>query len=760
MKIKILIIAIFLFLIVSVSSAQAGIDLVDYVDPFIGTGFHGHTHPGVQVPFGMVQVGSDTGTEGWDWCSGYHYSDSSIIGFSHTHLSGTGVGDLGDFLFIPCTGKLKLDRGTKEDPDKGYRSRFSHNTESASPGYYRVILDDYNVKVELTASKRVAFHKYTFQDSGKFYILIDLVHSIYGGPEKTKYAYLRVENDSLITGYRITRGWAKNRNLYFAARFSKPYSSYSLYDHNEDIGEEPEISSEHIKAVLKYKQKKDEVLLVKVALSPVSTANAIENLNSELPHWDFDKAKEHARQLWANQLSKIEAEADDNVLTTFYTAMYHSMLIPTIHMDVNSEYRGLDKNTHKADGFTNYTVFSLWDTFRALHPLFTITEPERTRDMVKSMLAHYNQSAHQMLPIWSLQHNETWCMIGYHSVPVIVDAYSKGLLNDISAEKLVDAVVTTAQNEDYNGLGYYMKMGYVPIDKVKESASKTLAYCYDDWCIAKLAKDLGKEELYQEFLERSQNFRNIYDPETGFMRAKLIDGSWREPFDPVATRREEKWDRDYTEGNAWQWLWFVPHDVKGLIDLVGGTDKFIEKLDGLFSQELIEQKEKVSDVTGLIGNYAHGNEPSHHIPYLYAMAGHPWKTQELVKNIMNNFYTDKTDGLIGNEDCGQMSAWYILSSLGFYPVNPCGGIYIIGSPHLSSATINLPHGNKFEMVAKNLSKKNIYIQSAKLNGETLDRIWITHDEIIQGGKLEFTMGDKPNKDWGAHNQDIPNSNGR
>ncbi len=756
------------FLVINLNCKRSNIseaeDYTKYVNVFIGTGTHGHTYPGAVVPFGMVQLSPDTDTEDWDWCGGYHYSDSSIIGFSHTHISGTGLGDLGDILVMATTGVTKTEPGDKKNPDTGYRSRFSHKDETATPGYYSVILKDYNIKAELTATKRVGFHRYTFPKADSSHILIDLHHIIYSHRNNILWAQLRVENDSLITGYRIVNGWAKTRYIYFAAQFSKPFSSYtvvnkldkSLIRRERNLKDTlnirknwPEAFGNDVKIFVNYQTSQNEAILVKVAISAVSTEGAINNLK-EISGWDFDKVKNDAKQEWNKELSKIQVEADEKTKEIFYTSMYHSMLAPVLYMDADNRYRGLDQNIHTAKDFENYHIFSLWDTYRAEHPLFTILHPERVSDMIKTMLAHYEQSPHKILPLWAFGNNETWTMIGYHSVPVIADAYLKGIRN-FDVKKAFEAMKSSATYKPYKGLGYYMQYGYVPMDKEFEGASKTLEYAFDDWCIAQMAKSLGKEDDYKEFYKRSTYYKNIFDPVTGFMRAKNTDGTFKVPFDPAYSQ----YGGDYTEGNAWQYTWYVPQNVQDLINLMGGNEKFITKLDSLFIVQETENEDKPWDISGLIGQYAHGNEPSHHAAYLYNYAGAPWKTQEKIYQIMTTLYDNTPDGICGNDDCGQMSAWYIFSAMGFYPVNPCNSVYVIGTPMLNEAVINLTNGNKFKITAKGLSKENRYIQSAEFNGTAYDKSWISHKDIMSGGELVFIMGNKPNKKWASSKESVP-----
>jgi predicted alpha-1,2-mannosidase len=731
-------------------AAKPAAVLIDQVDPFIGTDAHGHTFPGATVPHGMVQVSPDTRTLGWDACSGYHYSDSSIIGFSQTHFSGTGVSDLGDFLIMPGVGVPHIKPGSADDPDSGYRSRFSHDNESASPGYYKVLLDDSGITAELTATERVGLHRFTYPEGQAPHLVLDLEHKVHGKDYHFKGASIHVTDKHIVTGKRQTSGWASDRTLFFAMRFSRAVQSYQLYDDETPASSPSEINSKKPRAVFEFDPSDSSPLLVKVSISGVSAENALMNLDTELPHWDFEQVHAAAREKWEAQLQKITVDADARSQRIFYTALYHSLIHPSIYQDVNGEYRGMDGAVHQASGFTNYNIFSTWDTFRALHPLATLIEPERTGDYVQSMLAHYQQNPKQMLPIWSFHANETGCMIGYHSVPILADAFLKGL-SPVSGESLLEAMVTTATRSEHEGLGDYMKLGYVPGQekyKPSEGASKTLAYAYDDWCIAQVARAVGNDEIHQQFLKRSQNYRNVFDTETGYVRAKQKDGNWREPFDPLDTYRRRK-DRDYTEGNAWNWSFYALHDIPGLVDLHGGREPFIAKLDQLFNgvvEGKRSKKQQLSDNTGLIGEYAQGNEPSHHVAYLYSYVGQSWRTEEKVHQILTTLYSDQPDGLPGNEDCGQMSAWYLFSAMGFYPVNPADGLYRLGTPIVSKASIQVPGGKTFTMTALNLSDTNRYVQSVQLNGKRLERSYITHDEILQGSHLEFVLGATPVKD--------------
>ncbi len=751
-------------------------NLVDFVNPFIGTDDMGHTFPGAAVPFGMVQLSPETDTvmysngggynkDVYRYCAGYQYSDSTIVGFSHTHFNGTGHSDLGDFLIIPTTGKLQLNPGTRDNPDGGYRSRFSHEHESASPGYYSVKLDDYNINAELTASTHTGFHKYTFPKSDDAHIILDLTSGIYNYEGKNVWSFIRVENDTLVTGYRQTNGWARTRYLYFAMVLSKPISSYGLTDNEKLVYKGfwrkfdqddnfPERAGHKIKAHFDFNTEEGEVIKIKLAISAVSTANAVENLQVEIPGWDFEKVKATAGENWNRELSKLLIEADKATKVNFYTSMYHSFLSPVIYSDVNDEYRGLDQNIHKAEGFTDYTIFSLWDTYRALHPLFTIIQQQRTNDIINSMLTHYEQSVHKMLPVWSHYSNENWCMIGYHAVSVIADAYLKGIRKYNAAEAF-NAVISTSNYEPYDGIGYYKKYSYVPEDLNTNSASKTLEYAYDDWTIYKFAEALGKSKEADEYFKRADSFRNIFDEQTGFMRAKNSDGKFKTPFDALSTSGQ-----GYIEGNAWNYSLYIPQDIKGFIKLIGGNQKLVSWLDSLFTMEVSDESIAESEditKTGMIGNYVHGNEPSHHVPYMYVYAGESWKTQERVHQIMNTMYKPEPHGLCGNDDCGQMSAWYIFSALGFYPVTPGSNEYVIGSPSVEEALINLENGKTFRIISENLSDKNIYINRVVLNGKEMNRAYISHNEIMNGGELKFIMSDKPNKNRAKNNDSLPYS---
>ncbi|WP_337968974.1 GH92 family glycosyl hydrolase [uncultured Flavobacterium sp.] len=740
-------------------------NLIQYVDPMIGTAKMGHTYPGATVPFGSVQLSPETDTiayslngkyngEVYKYCAGYQYEDKTIVGFSHTHFSGTGHSDLGDFLIMPTTGKLQLNPGVASKPLSGYRSAFSHSTEKAEPAYYSVFLEDHKIKAELTATTRVGMHQYTFPKSDEAHIILDLTSGIYNYDKKNVWTFVRVENDTLITGYRQTNGWARTRTVYFAMSFSKPIKSYgqavqekSVYkgfwgrfDQTKNF---PEMAGQNLKLFFDFNTAEGEKIKIKMALSPVSSAGALENMKKEVPGWDFEKVKKQSQEVWNNELNKIQIETiQKEDLVNFYTSMYHAFLGPTEYMDLDGNYKGLDMNVHKAENFKNYTSYSLWDTYRALHPLFNIVQPARNSDMISSMLAHSDQSVHKMLPIWSHYANENWCMIGYHSVSVVADAIVKGNGN-FDKEKALQACINTAKVPYYDGLEYYMKMGYVPEDKNGSSVSKTLEYAYDDWAIAQAAKKLGKTEVYNEFIERSKNYKNVYDAKTGFMRPKLNDGTFKKEFDPLDTHGQ-----GFIEGNSWNYSLYVPQDPAEMIKMMGGNDKFNVRLDSLFSMHLPDKYfENTEDITreGIIGNYVHGNEPSHHVVYLYDWTNSPWKAQDKIRMILKKMYRNGADGLGGNDDFGQMSAWYIFSSLGFYPVAPGSDEYALGSPLVKKAVFNLENGKNFEVETVNQSDKNVFVSKVLLNGKQLDKPFLKHSDVVNGGKITFYMSNKPNK---------------
>ncbi|HTI09320.1 MAG TPA: GH92 family glycosyl hydrolase [Puia sp.] len=735
---------------------------VQYVRPIIGTQRMGHTYPGATVPFGMVQLSPDTDTipyeqngkynpDVYKYCAGYQYDDKTIVGFSHTHFSGTGHSDLGDFLVMPSTGELKMNPGTADKPRSGFRSAFSHATEVAEAGYYKVKLEDYNITAELTATTRVGFHQYTFPATDQAHIILDLVSGIYNYEDKNIWTFVRVENDTLVTGYRQTSGWGRTRTLYFALSFSKPFYQYGnkntskrevyrgFWGKFDQARNFPEIAGKQIRMHFDFRTQEGEKIKLKMALSAVSTEGALLNLRTEAPGWDFEKVKQDGQALWNEELGKVVVEAGKEEMENFYTSLYHAFINPTVYMDVDGSYRGLDQGIHKADGFTNYTTFSLWDTHRALHPLFNVLQPRRNADMIQSMLAHYEQSPEHMLPIWSNSAQENWCMSGYHSVSVLADAIVKGN-TPFDAGKALDACIATSSRRSFEGVGAYLDKGYIPSESDGVSVSTTLEYAYDDWSIAQAAKKLGRMDVYDTYMKRSQNYRNVFDPSIGYMRPRLSDGSFRQKFDVLSTN-----DQGFIEGNAWNYSLYVPHDPEGLIALMGGKKRFVQHLDSLFTMELPDKFfAETEDITrdGIIGNYVHGNEPSHHVAYLYNWTDQPWKTQERVRMILQKQYRPAPDGLGGNDDCGQMSAWLIFSTLGFYPVAPGSDEYSLGSPAIKNAVLHLENGKDFVIETQDQSDKNVYVRKVLLNGQPLTRRTITHSEIMNGGKLVFYMSGK------------------
>lgn len=731
------------------------------VDPFIGTGGEGHTFPGAVVPFGMVQLSPDTQIkprkEAYGWAAGYRYDDSTMVGFSHTHFSGTGHSDLGDVLVMPIAGEVKLERGDAGKPGSGYLSRFSHDDEVAEPGYYAVTLKDYGIRAELTASPRVGVHRYKFPKGKPAHVLVDLRTSMYDYPGKVQWSRLRLRDDGTVTGARETRGWAPGRQLYFAMRFSRPVDGHQFHDTEQDVAykgfpppgekdprQRAQIEGRQLVGAFDFADATGKDLVVKVAISPVSEDSAIANLDAEVPGWDFDGVRRDAKAQWTQALGAVDIDAPEPMRRSFYTALYHTLMGPSLFMDSDGRYRGPDNAVHQANGFTHYSTFSLWDTYRALHPLLTLVQPEkRNSDFVNSLLASQQHSPYGVLPVWSFHGLETWCMIGYHAVPVIADAYMKGI-GGFDADKALQAMVASASYGPYDGIAQYMQLGYVPIDEEGEAASKTLEYAFDDWTIARMAEKMGRKDVAEQFGKRAANWRHAFDENTGFMRARKRDGSFREPFDATASG----YGTDYTEGNAWQYSWYVPQDVAGLAAAHGGEDKLIARLDQVFDAKVDPKVfEHMEDITGLIGWYAHGNEPSHHVAYLYAYAGQPWRTQERLGQIMATQYAPRPDGLAGNDDLGQMSAWYVFTALGFYPVAPGSNEYIIGRPFLPRASLNLPNGKRFTVIAEGLDDAHPYIGSATLNGKPLDRAYVRHEDIMAGGELHFRMQAQPDKTW-------------
>ena len=711
-------ILIFLLFLFSSYTLLAQKNFVQYADPMIGTGGHGHTYPGVVMPHGMVQLSPDTRLEGWDGCSGYHYSDNYIYGFSHTHLSGTGCSDYGDILLMPMLGEPSRD-------NKVYGSAFSHTNEKASPGYYSVKLDDDNILAELTATTRVGFHRYSFPSSGKNNIILDLKHR-----DEVLNSSIYILNNHTIGGMRRSKAWANDQFVFFVIEFSSPFTSYGVWSDGLMTGNQKENFGLNLQAYFRFTEKQVEA---KVALSGSSIEGAKLNLAKELPGWDFNMVKNNASRTWNIELGKIEVNSiDKSKLRTFYSALYHTMVVPNVNMDVDGKYLGRDKNIHLEDEFTNYSVFSLWDTYRGAHPLYTIIDRKRTLDYINSFLAQYREGGR--LPVWELSNCETDCMIGYHSVPVIVDAYMKGIQH--FDKKMALEAMKKSATWKHLGLPAIMDHGYLEMDDENESVSKTLEYAYDDWCIAQFAKKLGEPLDYKNYIKRAQSYKNLLDLQTGFMRPRK-NGNWLSPFDP----REV--NNNFTEANSWQYSFYTPQDMNGYLEMTGGRKKLEDKLDKLFAENSQTTGRDQSDITGLIGQYAHGNEPSHHIAYLYNYAGAAYKTQEKVHQIMNEMYHDAPDGLAGNEDCGQMSAWYVLSAMGFYQVTPGTTDYIIGTPMFPSTTIHLENGKSFIIQANNISNKNFYIQSALLNGVNYTHSWLSYNDIMKGGLLVFNMGPKP-----------------
>ncbi|MDC8002113.1 GH92 family glycosyl hydrolase [Aequorivita todarodis] len=737
--------------------------LINFVNPFIGTGGHGHTYPGATMPFGMMQLSPDTRLDGWDGCSGYHYSDEYIYGFSHTHLSGTGVSDYGDVLLMP-TNAVNFNNGA--DGKRGYRAHFLHENETASPGYYKVFLDETNIEVELTVSERSGIHRYTFPKNSKQIVILDLEHR-----DKVLSSEIKILSKTEISGHRHSEAWAKDQRLFYNIQFSRPFKNSKQFpplggqggvsplggqggvSPLEGQGGNPQAT----KIAFEFDPSEGNELEIKIAISAVDEAGAKKNLEAEIGNKTFQQVKEEAETAWENQLRKIEIESPpapqrenkfESQKNIFYTALYHTMIAPNLYQDVDGRYRGMDLEIHQSHDFENYTVFSLWDTYRAAHPLYTIIEKERTNDFINSLLAKYDEGG--ILPIWPLAANYTGCMIGYHAVPVIADAYLKGI-RGYDAEKAFTAMKHSA-TQDKLGLKSYKEFGFISVEEESESVSKTLEYAYDDWTIAEMAKAMGKTEDYEIFSERAQYYKNVFDPETKFMRGRFRN-TWFAPFDPYEV------NFNYTEANSWQYSFYVPQDISGLINLMGGKAEFENQLDKLFTAKQETSGRHQVDITGLIGQYAHGNEPSHHMAYLYNFVNKPAKTQEKVHQILTELYQNAPDGISGNEDCGQMSAWYVFSALGFYPVTPASNQYIIGTPLFESATINLESreksgGKTFKIEAENLSEANKYIASAKLNGKSLHRSFITHSEIMAGGKLVFKMTDKPSK-WATKDDEIP-----
>ena len=714
--------------------------LLRYVDPMIGSDFHGHVFVGTSTPFGMVQLGPNNIHKGWDWCSGYHYSDSIVIGFSHTHLSGTGGTDLGDILMMPYTGKIRSERGEQEDISNGYASFYSHDREIARPEYYSLWLGSYNVKAELTSSDRVGFHRYTFPEGEQAHVMIDLKQ---GNGDRAIDAYIKQVDEYTIEGYRYSKGWSTHK-VFFTMKCNQPLKDFTVFNDNERTDEKA-LQSPAVKGVMSFGDKAGEVMF-KLGLSSVSCANAAEHIRLEINDWDFAKVVKENGRKWNDELSKVEIETDNEAYKRiFYTAFYHTMIAPSLYCDYNGEFRvGNTDSVWVAKDWTNYTTLSLWDTYRTLHPLMTIIQQEKVDDMINTMLSIFDQQG--KLPIWHLHGWETNLMPGCSAIPVVTDAYLKGF-KGFEGERAYHAVKTSATNPKQRQMPYILERGYIPGDKVPEGTSLAMEYAVDDWGIAEMAKKMGEADDYEYFSKRARYYKTYFDSSINFIRPKMDDGSWRTPYDPSFAISGLR--GDFCEGNGWQYTFFVPQDPHGLIELFGSDDAFVRKLDDFFVTETYMGPDASKDITGLIGQYAHGNEPSHHVAYMYAYAGQQWKTAEKVRFIMDQFYTDKPDGIIGNEDCGQMSAWYMMSSFGFYPVNPAQGIYVFGSPHFDKTTIKLPDDKQFIIEAVNNSMENIYIQNVEFNGKEYHKSYISHEDLVKGGKLKFVMGNKPNKNFGA-----------
>ena len=720
-----------LLLIAFATGANAQKDYTQYVDPFVGTGGHGHTFPGPTFPFGMVQLGPDTRLSTWDGCSGYHYSDSVIYGFSHTHLSGTGCSDYGDILLMPTTGTPKF-------TSKEYSSTFKKSNEKASVGYYSVVLDN-KIKVELATTIRSGLQKYTFPKSSSSNVILDLNHR-----DSLVEGEITVTGDNEISGLRHSHGWAENQYVYYVIQFSRPFKKFGIVKGKSVQDGARSVAGKVLKAYVSFETQEGDVIYVKVGISAVSVDGARRNLEAEQKGWQFDELVSATKAAWNKELGKIDLESTDRSVTrTFYSAFYHAMIAPNIYQDVDGQYRGRDLKVHTTKDFNYYTVFSLWDTYRAEHPLLTLIDKKRSSDFVNTFITEYEQGGR--LPVWELSACETNCMIGYHSVPVITEAYMKGVTS-FDANKAFDAMKHSAM-EDRNGLKDYKEYGYIRYKSDHENVSKTLEYAYDDWCIAMFAKKLGKTDDYNVFIKRAQNYKNLLDVQTGFMRPK--QESFKPNFDPYEV------DHNYTEGNAWQYSFYVPQDLSGQMALMGGRGKLATLLDSVFNTSSVLRGHAQDDISGMIGQYAHGNEPSHQIAYEYDYVGEPWKTQSMIRRIDNELYRDQPDGLSGNEDCGQMSAWYVISALGFYAVCPGGDQYAIGSPLGDKVTVTLENGKTFTVKANNNTKGNVYIQSAKLNGVNYTKSYLTYNDIASGGVIEYEMGATPNKAWGSSETDVP-----
>ena len=738
--------------------APEGEDLTQYVNIRVGTGGHGHTFPGAVLPFGAVQLSPDTYTRGWDWCSGYHDTDTSLMGFSHTHLSGTGCAGLLDILLIPNVGEVKWEPGSRENPGEGYRAPFQHDDEKMEPGFYSVPLKDRSVLVELTTTERVGLHRYTFAKPGDAHVLIDFAHASddYSGIP-TYDAVLEIADHSTVVGGRAVHDWADGRHIYFAAQFSKPFRKVQIKQDGELLGADAKASNGmQLKTALHFDVSAGEVIQVRVGISGVSAANALANIHAEAPTWNFDGARASAKAMWQRELSRIRIEtSDETIRAIFYSSLYHMMIAPSLFDDANGDYYGMDGQVHRLPpGQHNYSAFSLWDTFRALHPSYTLFQQERVPLFVNSLIEMSEQSP-QGMPVWPLHAKETGTMTGYHSATIIGEACAKGFTG-IDYARAYKPMRKRNMDDDWLGLGYYRKLGYIPADKESESVSKLIEYGTNDWAVSKVAERLGHIEDARIQRERSQNYKNVFDPKTQFVRAKLADGKFTEPFNPIDLGHTELY-RDYTESNAWQATFGIQHDVKGYMELWGGREPFLTKLDAIFTVPSTLPANAPPDIAGLVGQYAHGNEPSHHIAFLYIYAGQPWKSQERVTSLLKTMYSNAPDGLQGNEDCGQMSAWYVMSAMGVYAVDPAGATYVLNTPLVDKATLQVKGGKKLVIESRRASKDAIYIQSVSINGVKSNRLWVHHAEIAGGGSIVFELGTTPNKELATSVESAPPS---
>jgi predicted alpha-1,2-mannosidase len=731
-------------------------DLLGLVNIFWGTGGHGHTYPGATVPFGMVQLSPDTYNDDWDWCSGYHNSDDTIMGFSHTHLSGTGCGDLLDFLVVPRTGEVRLQPGDRKQPGTGYRSSFSHDDEKAHPGYYSVLLKDTGIRAELTASEHAGFHRYTFPESETSHIVLDLTHAYGKLPDSIAWCSMEQAGKQSLRAGHATNAWGHGREMFIALEFSRPFDRVEFFQDDKPVASQGPLKGQNLKAVVHYKTHAGEQILIKAGLSGVSTEGAARNLAAEVSGWEFERVQHAAEDRWRAELKKIRVEtANDTDKRVFYSAFYHTMLGPALFDDVDGKYKGMDGAVHQLKaGQRNYTTFSLWDTFRANHPLFTLVQPERIPDMMNSLIRMAEQSPAGM-PVWPLQGKETGTMTGYHSAAVIAEACVKGFTG-IDTKAAYAVMKKRAFTEDYRGLKWYRDLGYIPCDLEEESVSKTLEYDYDDWAISHVADQLGATEDAMLLRKRSRNYRNYWDAETRFLRPKFENGSWATPFDPIELGHSKKW-RDYTESNAWQTTFGIQHDVTSYIALMGGDAAFVERMDALFNQPPTLPPDAPPDIAGMVGQYAHGNEPSHHIAYLYSYAGRPDKTAERVHMLTTTMYSNNPDGMAGNEDVGQMSAWYVLSAIGFYAVDPVSTHYVFGSPLFDRVTMQLAHGRTLTLEAKRQSPQSVFIESVELNAKAHSNAWFAHADVVGGGHFAFRLTDNPATAFGKAEDVRPKS---